>query len=180
MNQLELKAYAKINLAIDLLGKRNDGYNEVKMIMQTIDIFDEICLSKIEKGVVIECDSEKIPKDSSNIAYKAADIMIGRYNIDCGIKITISKNIPVAAGLGGGSADAASVIEGINTLFNLNLELDTMLKIGEEIGADVPYCIIKNTALACGIGEKVTKLPNFDCVNLIVIKPNFGVSTKKV
>ena len=106
--------------------------------------------------------------------------MKSRYNIDCGIKITISKNIPVAAGLGGGSADAASVIEGINTLFNLNLELDTMLKIGEEIGADVPYCILKNTALACGIGEKVTKLPNFDCVNLIVIKPNFGVSTKKV
>ena len=180
MDSLELKAYAKINLAIDLLGKRYDGYNEVKMIMQTIDIFDKICLSKIDKGIIINCDDETIPRDSRNIAYKAANIMFDRYNINGGLKIDISKNIPVSAGLGGGSADAASVIEGINTLFGLNLDIGTMLKIGKEIGADVPYCIFKNTVLATGIGEKMTRLPNFDCLDLVIVKPNFGVSTKKV
>ena len=180
MDNLKLKAYAKINLAIDLLGKRADGYNEVKMIMQTIDICDDICLSKIEEGIVIDCDNKNIPKDSKNIAYKAADIMLSKYNIDCGLKINISKNIPVEAGLGGGSADAALVIEGINMLFNLKLDLDVLLEIGKQIGADVPYCICKSTALATGIGEEIVRLPNFDCVDLVVIKPNFGVSTKSV
>ena len=180
MDSLKLKAYAKINLAIDLLGKRNDGYNEVKMIMQTIDIFDEISITKIEKGIVIKCDNNKIPEDSRNIAYKAANIMQSRYDIDCGVKIDISKNIPIEAGLGGGSADAAAVIEGMNTLFDLRLNFDTLLKIGEKIGADVPYCICKNTVLATGIGEKLLKISNFDSVNVVLIKPNFGISTKQV
>ena len=180
MDSLKLKAYAKVNLAIDLLGRRDDGYNEVKMIMQTIDIFDEISISKIDRGIVIECDDERIPRDSSNIAYKAASIMFSRYSINGGVRINISKNIPIEAGLGGGSSDGASVIEGINILFDLNLDLNTMLEIGKEVGADVPYCIFKNTALASGIGEKVTRISNFDGVDLVIVKPDFGVSTKEV
>lgn len=180
MKSISQKAYAKINLAIDLLGKREDNYNEVKMIMQTIDIFDNIFLEKIDNGILIECDAGKIPNDERNIAYKAAKYMFEQYNIREGLKIKIDKNIPVAAGLGGGSADAACVITGINKLFDLKLSDNELMKIGEKIGADVPYCICKNTALATGIGEKLEKLPNIGEINIILIKPKFGVSTAEV
>jgi len=180
MENLKLKAYAKINLSIDLLGKRDDGYNEVKMIMQTVNIFDEIYLNKIEDGIVIECDNDNVPKGSQNIVYKVASLMFNTYNIKSGLKIKIVKNIPQEAGLGGGSADAAATIEGINKLFNLNLDLDKLLKIGVQIGADVPYCIYKNTVIATGIGEKLTRINNFDDVDVVIVKPNFGVSTKEV
>ena len=180
MDCISQKAYAKINLAIDLLGKRPDNYNEVKMIMQTIDIYDTVYMEKIEKGIVIECDDNKVPSDERNIAYKATQYMFDKYNIKEGLKIIIEKKIPVAAGLAGGSADAACVIKGINKLFNLGLDKKTLMKIGEKIGADVPYCMCKNTALATGIGEKIEKLQNIGAVDIILIKPKFSISTAMV
>ena len=180
MENIELKAYAKINLAIDLLGKRPDNYNEVKMIMQTINIFDKIYIEKVEKGIVLESDTPNIPNDDRNIAYKAANYVLNQYDIDSGVKIKIEKNIPISAGLAGGSTDAAAVIKGMNKLFGLNLDNNTLLKLGEKMGADVPYCMLKNTALATGIGEKITKLPNIGSIDVVLIKPRFGVSTASV
>lgn len=180
MQNIELKAYAKINLAIDLLGRRPDNYNEVKMIMQTIDIFDKVYMEKIDRGIVIECDAQNVPNDDRNIAYKAANYVLNKYNIDSGVRIKIEKNIPVSAGLAGGSTDAAAVIKGINKLFSLNLDDNILMRLGEKIGADVPYCILKNTALATGIGEKITRLPNIGSIDVVLIKPKFGVSTALV
>ena len=180
MEEIEVKAYAKINLAIDLLGKREDNYNEVKMIMQTIDIFDKVKVKRVDEGIIIESEMNLIPKDSRNVAYKAAQCMFERYNIKDGVCIEIEKNIPISAGLGGGSADAAAVIIGINKLFGLELDTSELMDIGREIGADVPFCIMKNTALAEGIGERLTSLPNMHSTDLVVIKPRFGVSTKVV
>ena len=180
MENIELKAYAKINLAIDLLGKRPDNYNEVKMIMQTINIFDKIYIEKVEKGIVLESDTPNIPNDDRNIAYKAANYVLNQYDIDSGVKIKIEKNIPISAGLAGGSTDAAAVIKGMNKLFGLNLDNNTLLKLGEKMGADVPYCMLKNTALATGIGEKITKLPNIGSIDVVLIKPRVGVSTASV
>lgn len=180
MDEIDIKAYAKINLAIDLLGKREDDYNEVKMIMQTIDIFDKINIRRESEGIVIESEMNLMPKDNRNVAYKAAQCMLEKYNIRDGVRINIGKNIPISAGLGGGSADAAATMIGINKLFGLKLSTATLMELGKDIGADVPFCIMKNTALAEGIGEKLTALPNMKSTDLVVIKPRFGVSTKTV
>lgn len=180
MEEIEIKAYAKINLAIDLLGKREDDYNEVKMIIQTIDMFDKVRIKRADEGIVIESVVDVIPKDSRNVAYKAAEYMCNRYNISGGVVIDIEKNIPVSSGLGGGSADAAAVMIGMNKLFKLNLSTQELVSAGGDIGADVPFCIMKNTALACGIGEVLTALPNMRSTDIVVVKPRFGISTKIV
>lgn len=180
MYEIDVKAYAKINLAIDLLGKREDNYNEVKMIMQTIDIFDKVKIKRVAQDIIIESDNSLIPSDSRNIAYKAAEYMKERYNIEDGVRVSIDKNIPISAGLGGGSADAAAVIIGMNKLFKLNLSIDDLTDVGKDIGADVPFCIVKNIALAEGIGEKLTRLPNMRSTDIVLVKPRFGVSTKSV
>lgn len=180
MVEIDVKAYAKINLAIDLLGRRDDNYNEVKMIMQTIDIFDKVKVRIVDEGIEVESDMELIPNDSRNIAYRAAQCMLDRYDIRDGVYVYIEKNIPMSAGLGGGSADAAAVIVGINKLFGLSLSLPELMDVGGEIGADVPFCIMKNTALAEGIGERLSILPNMCSTDLVVVKPRFGISTKIV
>lgn len=174
---LKLKANAKINLSLDVTAKRDDGYHEVCMIMQEIGIYDEIEIDIIDSGIELELNNKNIPNDDRNTAYKAARLVIDRFDIKKGVHIKIDKKIPSEAGLAGGSSDAAAVIKGMNELFSLNMSLQDMLDIGKKIGADVPFCIAGGTMLAEGIGEKLTKLSLFKDVNLVVAKPEFGVST---
>lgn len=175
-----LKAYAKINISLDIVGKRKDGYHLLKMIMQTIDLYDLISISSIESGIKLSCDKQYIPTDEKNIAYMAAKLFMDTYNIKSGISIEINKNIPVAAGLAGGSTDAAAVLKAMRDIFNIDASDEKLMKLGLKLGADVPYCILGGTALCEGIGEKITPLKSFKDKILVLVKPNFGVSTKEV
>lgn len=177
MGFIELKAYAKINLSLDVLCKRPDGYHDLKMVMQTIELHDKVFLEAIPKGIEVLCNSKWVPCGEENIAHKAASLLFNEYKFKSGIRIKIEKNIPVAAGLAGGSSDAASVLKGMNDLFNLGINKATMTALGKQVGADVPYCIKGGTALAEGIGDILTELPLLDGINVILIKPRFGVST---
>jgi 4-diphosphocytidyl-2-C-methyl-D-erythritol kinase len=141
MNSLIIKAPAKINLSLDVLRKREDGFHEVEMVMQTIALYDFLELSETEQGVELECSLKWLPCDSSNLAYKAAQLMIDTFSINKGVKIRLEKNIPVAAGLAGGSTDAAAVLKGMNRLFGLGLDNIGLAELGKRLGADVPYCI---------------------------------------
>lgn len=172
------KAYAKINISLDIIGKQENGYHLLEMVMQTVDLYDEITIEERGEGISLDCNLDYIPKDAKNIAYKAAQAMLERFSIDRGVHITIQKRIPVAAGLAGGSTDAAAVIKGMNELFNLGLSREAMMEIGLTLGADVPYCLVGGTALCTGVGEIVTPLAPFSGVTILLVKPAFGVSTK--
>lgn len=174
------KAYGKINISLDIVGKREDGYHLLKMIMQTIDLYDLIDINRIENGIELSCDKSYVPNDEKNIAYKAAKLFIDTYNIKDGVSIAINKNIPVAAGLAGGSTDAAAVLKAMRDIFNIDVSDERLMELGIKLGADVPYCILGGTALCEGIGEKITPLKPFKDKILILVKPNFGVSTKEV
>lgn len=193
MVQLTRKAYAKINLGLDVLRRRPDGYHEVKMIMQTVDIYDTLTfrkledteLSEMEKSVAepvirIDSDHESLPCNKSNLIYRAAALVMKTYEIRDGIAITLKKRIPIAAGMAGGSTDAAAVFHGLNELLGLGMSLDRMKEMGVSIGADVPYCLMGGTALSEGIGEILTALPAPPEVYLLVAKPDINVSTKFV
>ncbi|MDP4143471.1 MAG: 4-(cytidine 5'-diphospho)-2-C-methyl-D-erythritol kinase [Bacillota bacterium] len=176
-----IKAYAKVNISLDIVGKREeDGYHLLEMIMQTIDLYDSIIIEKDLQGININCNKPYIPVDGRNLAYKAAKLFIDTYSIDEGVNISIKKNIPVAAGLAGGSTDAAAVLRGMRNLFKINASDKELMELGVTIGADVPYCIVGGTALCKGIGEEVAPLKAFKNHILILVKPNFGVSTKEV
>lgn len=178
MNYIELKTFAKINLSLDVLNKRSDGYHELRMIMQTIDLHDDIFIEiKEGEGLEVTCDKHYVPSGSDNIAYKAANLMLKKYNIAASLKIHINKNIPVAAGLAGGSSNAAGVLKGINMLFSLGLSDEELMLLGVDVGADVPYCVKGGTRLACGIGEKLTDLPQINGVWIVLVKPPISVST---
>ena len=177
---MKVKAYAKINISLDVIGKREDGYHLLKMIMQTIDLYDLIDIKKIENGIKLECDKYYVPTDEKNIAYKAALLFKEKYHINDGVYINITKNIPVCAGLAGGSTDAAAVLKAMNNIFNINASDEELKKLAVKLGADVPYCINGGTALCEGIGEKITQLKPFKDKILILIKPSFGISTKEV
>ncbi len=181
MNRMERNAYAKVNLGLDVLRRREDGYHELRMIMQTVDLYDTLTLEKTaEAGIVMTCNIEGLPCDERNLVYKSAKLMFEEYNLPGGIRIHLEKRIPMAAGMAGGSTDAAAVFNGINELYNLGLAKKRLCELGVRIGADVPYCIVGGTALSEGIGEVLTVLPNVpDCVVLIA-KPDFDVSTKYV
>ncbi|HCM91242.1 MAG TPA: 4-(cytidine 5'-diphospho)-2-C-methyl-D-erythritol kinase [Lachnospiraceae bacterium] len=185
MDQIKLKAYAKINLSLDVTGRRDNGYHDVRMIMQTIDLFDEITLSREEKvrgddRIVLESESGEVAPDKNNLIYKTAGLIMNECGIYDGVKIYYRKNIPVAAGMAGGSTDAAAVLRGMNELFSLGLSDGDLCEMGVRIGADVPYCIIGGTALSEGIGEILTPLaPMPDC-SLLIAKPPIGVSTAYV
>lgn len=172
---------AKVNLTLDVTSRLPNGYHEVDMVMHQIDLYDVITMNKNKVGKVRLQNSVKyLPTDKTNIAFKAAMIIRERYDIADGVDIYIEKNIPVSAGMAGGSTDAASVIKGMNKLFSLNMSVDEMLSIGLMIGADVPFCILGGCYIARGIGEKLTALDSkLDCW-LVVSKPNIGVSTKDV
>lgn len=181
MERLELNAYAKVNLGLDVIRKREDGYHELRMIMQTVDLYDTLTLEKTEaEGISMTCNVEGLPCDKSNLVYKSAKLMFEEYKLPGGIRMHLEKRIPMAAGMAGGSTDAAAVFNGMNKLYDLNISKERLCELGVKIGADVPYCIIGGTALSEGIGEVLTRLPNVpDCVVLIA-KPDFDVSTKYV
>ena len=180
MNRLQTRAYAKINLALDVLGTLPNGYHEVRMIMQTVDIWDELTLEKTESGIVITTDSGELPTDENNLIYRAAKLMQEEFGISGGVRIHLQKNIPIAAGMAGGSTDAAATLNGINEIYGLGASQERLKELGVRIGADVPYCVMGGTALAEGIGERLTSLPSPPSCALVVVKPDLNVSTKEV
>ncbi|HOQ00127.1 MAG TPA: 4-(cytidine 5'-diphospho)-2-C-methyl-D-erythritol kinase [Acetivibrio clariflavus] len=178
MDSICIKARAKINLSLDVLRKREDGYHDVRMIMQSISLHDNVFLSLTDENVIrVSCDKMWVPTNSDNIAYKAAKVLMDKFNLHKGIDIKIVKNIPVAAGLAGGSADAAAVLKGMNELFFLNLGQEELMQIGKNIGADVPFCIKGGTMLAEGIGEILTDIAPLKNVDIVLVKPKISVST---
>ena len=182
MNQIQLKCRAKINLSIDVLGKRTDGYHLVEMIMQTINLFDIITIFSLEEDkIVIESNSNDIPLNSSNIVYKAVDLIKEKFNIKKGAKVYIEKNIPIAAGMAGGSSNAAAILIGLNKMWGLNLSQDELKDLGLQLGADVPFCIEGGSSLAENIGEKLTKIDGLSQdAFILVCKPEIFVSTKEI
>ena len=178
---IQLNAYAKINLGLDVIGKRPDGYHEVRMIMQTIGLHDKLSINTIHNpNIKMKTNLPFLPVNDKNIVYKAVSLIKEKYQIKEGIYINLKKRIPVSAGLAGGSTDAAAALIGMNKLFDLDLSLEDLMDIGVTLGADVPYCLIGGTALSEGIGEKLTSLPPFPDSNILVVKPNINVSTKKI
>ncbi len=178
MNTLTLYAPAKINYLLDVIGKRPDGYHELRMIMQRVNLCDEISLTITDTpGITVTCDAKGTPDGPGNIAWKAARALFDIFETDKGIRIEILKRIPVAAGLGGGSSDAASVLMGMNTLFNLGLTEQKLMDIGCKLGADVPFFIFKKTALAEGVGEKLSPLNDIPKCWILLVNPGVRVST---
>lgn len=191
MDSITLNAYAKINLGLDVTARRPDGYHDVKMIMQTIGLYDTITIKKCtEPGIFLDTineyrtsadDTESLlPATEDNIMYKAAKLFMDTYNINSGIHLTLIKRIPIAAGMAGGSTNAAAVFRGINRLFDMGLPNEALCNMGVKIGADVPYCIVGGTMLSEGIGELLTPLPPAPDFNCLIVKPDTGVSTKYV
>lgn len=179
-NVYETKAYAKINLGLDVLGLLSDGYHQVKMVMQTVGIYDVLTFERTESGVVLTTDSGELSTGGDNLICKAAQLMLDRYEIAGGVRIHLQKNIPIAAGMAGGSTDAAAALKGIDHLYGLGCSQEELMELGVLLGADVPYCIMGGTALAEGIGEKLTRLvPAPDC-SLLVAKPDINVFTGQV
>ena len=181
MDDIKLRARAKINITLDAIRKMENGYHELEMIMQTVNLCDNLHIKKTNTGKVeLKSNLVWLPCDSRNLVYRAAEYMRETYNIKEGIEIELVKNIPVAAGLAGGSSDCAATLVGINNLFRLNISQEELMKIGKSFGADVPYCILRGTALAEGIGEKLTVLPNFPNCYVLLAKPPISVSTASV
>lgn len=180
MNSISLPAPAKINIALDVLGKRSDGYHEVRMLMQQIKLQDTVFIERSESSIDVSCNNPLVPQDCGNIAYKAAKLLLDSAGITSGIKIKIDKRIPMAAGLAGGSTDAAAVLKGINELFALGLSMEQLAQIGVKAGADVPFCIKGGTMLSEGIGEILTPVSPLQGVFLIVVCPHINVSTQWV
>ncbi len=176
---MRLQAMAKVNLALDVLGKRPDGYHDVRMIMQSIAMYDVLEMTPVkEPGIRITTNLSYIPVNDRNLAWRAADLMIREFDITDGIRISLKKVIPVAAGMGGGSADAAAALVGMNRLFSLGLGEKDLMAYGAKLGADVPFCVMRGTALAEGIGEKLTPLPPMPECAVLIGKPGISVSTK--
>lgn len=181
MEKIVCKAMAKVNLGLDVLRRRQDGYHEVRMIMQSVDLYDVLTFEKTEAaGIVIRTNKKNIPTDQRNLIYKAADLLMQKYSITDGLCVTLEKRIPMAAGMAGGSTDAAAVFVAMNELFSLHMTQESMCELAVTIGADVPYCIVGGTVLAEGIGEKLTKLADAPACTLLIAKPSVGVSTKYV
>lgn len=178
---MRLQAFAKINLGLDVLGKREDGYHEVRMIMQTIRMYDQLDMRKsVEPGIHLTTNKKYIPVDENNLVWRAAKLMMDTCGIIEGVSIHLHKVIPVAAGMAGGSSDAAATLVGMNRLFHCGLSKEKLMELGVQIGADVPYCMLRGTALAEGIGEKLTVLPPMPDCWILIGKPGISVSTKYV
>ena len=181
MDSITVKAYAKINLGLDVLRKREDGYHDVSMIMQSIKLHDRITIHRsAEPGIHIRTNLSYLPNDRGNLAYKAADLFLDTMSIKDGLTILLEKSIPVAAGLAGGSSDAAAVLKGLNKIYRTGLSQKELMKLGVQLGADVPYCIMLGTALSEGIGELLTSLPPMPDCMILLVKPDISVSTKYV
>lgn len=181
MNELKLKAYAKINLALDVIGKRTNGYHELRMIMQQIDVYDELTFEKTEEtGFTLSCNKDTIPTDESNLIIKVCKLMFEKFSLPGGMKIHLEKSIPMAAGLAGGSTDGAATFKAINEMYSLNLSEDELCEMGVKLGADIPYCIVGGTQLSEGIGEVLTPVNNKLDPFVLLVKPDVNVSTKYV
>lgn len=181
IKHLGLKAYGKINLGLDVIRKREDGYHEVRMIMQTVGLYDRIdIVYKDEPEITVETNLYYLPDNENNLVYKAADLLIKEFGIRHGVHIRLKKFIPVAAGMAGGSSDAAAVLFGVNKMFGLGLAMEQLMERGVKIGADVPYCIMRGTALSEGIGEILTPLPPMPQCQVLIAKPGINVSTRFV
>lgn len=180
MPEVCIKARAKINLNLDVVGKREDGYHLVEMVMQQIDLFDEVTVKAIDSGISIHTTCDYIKDDPSNIAYKAAELLMGDFSSIRGVSIVIDKKIPVAAGLAGGSSDAAAVLVGMNEIFELNLSVDQLMAYGLRLGADVPFCILGGAAVAEGIGEALTPIKGLEDQWVLISKPPISVSTQEI
>ena len=179
MKEIEIDSYSKINLTLNILEKRRDGYHNIETIMQSINLADRIFIKEEEEGVKIKCSHPQVPVDAQSLAYRSAEKILNRYRIARGVKIEIDKKIPLASGMAGGSANSASILVGINKLFALNLSNKDLRGMGEELGMDVPFCIQNGTALAYHRGEKVTPLPPINPpLWIIVINPGFEIPTK--
>ncbi len=176
-NCIKINAPAKINLVLDVLNRRPDGYHNVKMVMQSLSLCDVVTVELKGEGITISSSSGAVPCDDTNIAYKAAKIMLKKANSNVGVHIDIQKNIPVAAGLAGGSTDGAAVLCALNTMLNLNLSENELMSLGATFGADVPYCVMQGTALAEGTGTELTKLPSYGNHTVLLVKPGIAVST---
>lgn len=180
MNTIVKKAFAKINLGLDVTGRLPNGYHEVKMIMQSVGISDILTFQKQPEGIIVTTDSGELPTDENNLIYRAAQLMLHTCGVTAGVRIHLEKHIPIAAGMAGGSTDAAATLKAVNELFGLGKTLEELMELGVGIGADVPYCLLGGTALAEGIGEKLTPLPPMPDCFLLVAKPDINVSTKTV
>lgn len=181
MDKIQLKALAKINLGLDVLRRREDGYHEVKMIMQTIGLHDDLEIRKTKTpGIQVKTNLYYLPTNENNLVYKAAKLLMDEFQIQDGVSIQLKKRIPVAAGMAGGSSDGAAVLWGINQMYGLGLSMQALMERGVRLGADVPYCIQRGTALAEGIGEKLSVLPPMPKCTILIAKPGISVSTKFV
>lgn len=180
MDAIEIKAMAKVNLGLDVIGRRPNGYHDVKMIMQTVNLYDTLTLTKIEEGIRITSNTGELPLNEDNLIYKAARQLMEYTGKTMGVSIYLKKQIPIAAGMAGGSTDAAATLLGLNELYNLNLTKEALAQVGVKIGADVPYCIYGGTCLSEGIGEVLTKLPDAPDCYVVIAKPPISVSTKYV
>ncbi|MBO7336431.1 MAG: 4-(cytidine 5'-diphospho)-2-C-methyl-D-erythritol kinase [Lachnospiraceae bacterium] len=181
MNEISLKAYAKINLALDVIGEREDGYHELRSVMQTVGVHDVLKMSLGgESGTRIVCDDPSLPTGEDNIIFKAIEQFRREFGVTEGVEVRLEKRIPVAAGLGGGSSDAAAALKGMDALFGTGLDTERLCEIGVKVGADVPFCLMGGTALAEGVGEKLTSLAPAQVMPVILVKPPFSVSTAQV
>lgn len=181
MDEIKLKALAKINLGLDVVRRREDGYHEVRMVMQTIHLYDQLLIQKSETpGIQIHSNLRFLPVNENNLVYKAGKLLMDEFDIHTGVSVELNKRIPVAAGMAGGSTDAAAMLYGMNQLFGLKLKRKDLMERGVQIGADVPYCIMRGTALAEGIGEKLSSLPPMVKCPVLIAKPAVSVSTKFV
>ena len=181
MDKIQLKALAKINLVLDVLRRREDGYHEEKMIMQTIGLHDDLEIRKTKTpGIQVKTNLYYLPTNENNLVYKAAKLLMDEFQIQDGVSIQLKKRIPVAAGMAGGSSDGAAVLWGINQMYGLGLSMQALMERGVRLGADVPYCIQRGTALAEGIGEKLSVLPPMPKCTILIAKPSISVSTKFV
>lgn len=179
MDKLALKAYGKINLGLDVLRKRPDGYHDLKMIMQMVDVYDDIVITKTDRKdeIVVATDKFVLENEKGNLAYMAVKLLFDEFDIHQGIEIKINKRIPIAGGMAGGSSDCATTLMGINKMFDLRLSKEDLMKRGVKLGADVPYCVLGKTAIAEGIGEILTPLPTPPSCYVIIAKPPVSVST---
>ncbi len=178
MKELKLKAMAKVNLGLDVLRRREDGYHDLRMIMQTVYLYDQITLERSDSpGISVQTNLSYLPVNEDNLVYRAAKLLMDEFSVNAGLKIGLNKHIPVAAGLAGGSSDAAAVLVGVNRMFELGLSQEELMARAVRIGADVPYCVLRGTALAEGIGELLTPLPDAPDLQVVLAKPAVHVST---
>lgn len=181
MEKIELKAYGKINLGLDVIRKRPDGYHDLDMIMQMVDVYDDIVITKNKTGKIeVKTDTAVLSNGKDNLAYMAAKMLMDEFKIKDGVNIYINKRIPIAGGMAGGSSDCATTLMGINQLFELGLSKEELMERGVKLGADVPYCVLGGTAIARGIGEVLTPLPAPADCDVIIAKPPVSVSTAYV